>query len=49
MQNLHNEQRKEENKNLLQSLFDIACLIEGEEIKDPAGFSKRMMDYIMNK
>ncbi|MCF8462899.1 MAG: molecular chaperone HtpG [Rickettsiaceae bacterium] len=49
MQNLHNDQRKEENKNLLQSLFDIACLIEGEEIKDPAGFSKRMMDYIMNK
>ncbi len=49
MHNLHNSGLAEENKNLLQSIFDIACLIEGEEIKDPSSFSKRMIGYIMAK
>jgi len=40
-QNLHEASKKELNENLVELLFDQACIIEGEEVKDTSGFSKR--------
>lgn len=40
-QNLNNDSRKELNENLVELLFDQACIIEGEEVKDASGFAKR--------
>lgn len=38
--------KDDSSKELAELLFDQACVIEGEVIKDPAGFSKRMNAFL---
>ena len=37
----------ETNKMMIRILFDEAKIIEGEPIKDPAGFSRNVTDFMM--
>jgi molecular chaperone HtpG len=46
LENLYNESHKSLNNDLIHLLFDQACITEGEEVKDPAGFAKRLNDII---
>lgn len=46
IQFIHNNLKDAKSKELTELLFDQACIIEGESIKDPSAFSKRMSDFI---
>jgi molecular chaperone HtpG len=45
--NLQNESKKEENIAIIKTLFDQACIIEGEPIIDNKDFSQRLVDLII--
>lgn len=44
--NLGNKKSKEDNERLVHMLFDQACIIEGEPIRDPSNFCKQVNDFI---
>ncbi len=40
--NIENKDKFEENKEIILTLFDEACIMEGEPVKNPSDFAKRL-------
>ena len=46
--NINDESKKEENISIIKTLFDQACIIEGEPILNNKDFSERLVKLITN-
>ncbi len=47
-ENIKNDSKKDENISIIKTLFDQACIIEGEPILDNKDFSQRLVKLITN-
>ena len=45
---IENNMNTDQSADIIKILFDQACLVEGESIKDPSGFCKKVNELIMS-